>query len=239
MKIIVGQIFPDILNLYGDAGNIAAIKYRLEKRGIEAQIRQYTTDDEIDFSNLDIVFIGGGGEREQQTACEKLALQKDKLVSYAEDGGVVLAFCGGFEIIGKSYTIGDEIVEGVGVLDITTTYGEKRRIGNVLLESDILDTTVVGFENHSGIINIGSYKPLGRVVSGFGNNGEDGTEGVVYKNVVATYLHGPLLPKNPALTDYILKKALERKYGEVELPPLDDDAEIKAHEYMAGRIIGK
>lgn len=239
MKIIVGHIFPDILNLYGDAGNIAAIKYRLEKRGVEVEIKQYSIDDEIDFSGLDIVFIGGGGEREQKTACEKLFLKRDKLVQFAEDGGVVLAFCGGFEIIGKSYSTADETIEGAGVLDITTVCGEKRHIGNVLLESELLCTTVVGFENHSGIINIGNYTPLGKIVKGFGNNGEDGTEGVVYKNVVATYLHGPLLPKNPVLTDYILKKALEKKYGEVELSPLDDDAEIMAHEYMAGRIRGK
>lgn len=234
MKITIAHLYPDMLNLYGDSGNILALKYRLNARGIEADVISYNIDDDIDFSSADIILIGGGGEREQLSVCNRLREMKDKLISYAEDGGVILAVCGGFEVLGRNYTTPDGTAEGVGLLDITTLYGKDKIIGNVVVESELFGT-VVGFENHSGIVDIGNHTPLGTVISGRGADGK-GNEGVIYKNVIATYLHGPLLPKNPRLADYIISKAMERRYGVAELANLDDAVELEAHNYAVGRF---
>ena len=238
MKITVGHLYPDMLNLYGDSGNIAALKHRMMSRGIEVDIKTYSIEDDIDFSCLDIVYIGGGGEREQDIVCNRLKSMGDKLISYAEDCGVILAVCSGFEILGKYIKNSDSVTEGVGLLDIYADYDKEKIIGNVVLESEILKTTVVGFENHSGRMNIGSHTPLGKVITGKGGDGK-GFEGVVYKNVVATYLHGPLLPKNPALADFLIKAAIERKYADYTLQPLDDTVERAAHDYIIGRFVNK
>ncbi|MBR2476569.1 MAG: glutamine amidotransferase [Clostridia bacterium] len=234
MKITIAHLYPDMLNLYGDSGNILTLKYRLNARGIEADVISYNIDDDIDFSSADIILIGGGGEREQLTVCNRLREMKDKLIAYAEDGGVILAVCGGFEVLGSSYTTPDGTVEGVGLLDITTRYVKDKIIGNAVIESELFGT-VVGFENHSGIVDIGAHSPLGKVISGNGADGK-GSEGVIYKNVIATYLHGPVLPKNPRLADYIISKAMERRYGKTELTPLDDTIEMAAHDYAVGRF---
>lgn len=239
MKITIGHLYPDMLNLYGDSGNVATLTRRLIARGIDVGIKKYSINDEVDFSALDIVYIGGGGDRENFSVCESLKKQRDNLVAYAEDGGVILAACGGFEILGKYYKTADDTVEGVGLLDICTEYDEHKLIGNVVVESELLGATVVGFENHNGRVDIGGYTPLGKNLAGFGHDGK-GTEGLVYKNVIATYLHGPLLPKNPVLADYIIKKAVEKQLGEtVELPEIDDTLENAAHDYIIGRFINK
>lgn len=238
MKITIAHLYPDMLNLYGDSGNIVTLKHRLEARGIEAEIKTYALEDEIDFESTDIVFIGGGGDREQLAVCGRLCEIKDKLISYAENGGVILAVCGGFEILGKYYKNSDGTVEGVGLLDITTEYKGDKLIGNVVIESELIGTTIVGFENHGGRVDIGSHNPLGKVIAGFGHDGK-GYEGVAYKNVIATYLHGPLLPKNPVLADYIIARATERKYGTAELSCIDDTLETAAHDYAVGRFSGK
>lgn len=238
MKITIAHLYPDMLNLYGDSGNIATLKHRLSARGIDAEIKTYAIEDAIDFENTDIIFIGGGGEREQLTACNRLRELSDDLKAYAQDGGVILAVCGGFEVLGKYYKTAEATVEGAGVLDITTEYAAERLIGNAVIESDVIGAAIVGFENHSGRVAIGSHTPLGKVLSGFGHDG-NGLEGVVYKNVIATYLHGPLLPKNPVLADYILAKAIEKRYGAADLAPIDDALEIAAHDYAVGRFLGK
>ncbi len=238
MKITIAHLYPDMLNLYGDWGNIVTLKHRLEARGIEVQVKTYAIDEDIDFTSTDIVFIGGGGDREQATVCSRLRELKDNLIAYAEDGGVILAVCGGFEILGKYYKTAADTVEGVGLLDITTEYSDDKLIGNVVIESDLIGSTIVGFENHSGRVDIGALSPLGKVLAGSGHDGK-GTEGVVYKNVIATYLHGPLLPKNPALADYIIARAMERRYGEADLAPIDDAMEMAAHDYAVGRFVNK
>lgn len=238
MKITIAHLYPDMLNLYGDWGNIVTLKHRLEARGIEAEVRAYDIEEDIDFSSTDIVFIGGGGDREQMTVCKRLRELKDNLISYAEDGGVILAVCGGFEILGKYYKTDADTIEGVGLLDITTEYSAHKLIGNVVIDSELIGSTIVGFENHSGRVDIGELPPLGKALAGFGHDGK-GTEGVVYKNVIATYLHGPLLPKNPALADYIIARAMERRYGKVDLAPIDDAMEIAAHDYAVGRFVNK
>lgn len=235
MKITIAHLYPDMLNLYGDSGNIATLKYRLEARGIDAEVKAYAIEDDIDFENTDIIFIGGGGEREQLAVSNRLKELSAPLKAYAENGGVILAVCGGFEVLGKFYKTESATVEGAGVLDITTQYVSNNSVGNVVIKSDIIGTTIVGFENHSGRVDIGTHTPLGKVLAGFGHDGK-GTEGVIYKNVIATYLHGPLLPKNPVLADYILAKAIEKRYGETELAPLDDTLEIAAHDYAVGRF---
>lgn len=232
MKITISHLYPQLLNMYSDNGNILALRYRMEQRGIETEVVTYGIDDTIDFENTDILYLGGGTDREQQLVCEKLCTFRNDIISYAENGGCLLAVCGGFEMLGKNCSGTD----GIGLIDIYTEYDSNRFIGDVLIRSDLIDDTLAGFENHSGRIHTGDYTPLGTVVHGNGNNGIDGKEGIVYKNVIGTYLHGPILPKNPKLTDYVIKCALDTKYGEdVQLSPLDDTLENMAREYIVNR----
>ncbi len=239
MKIKILHLYPDLLNLYGDKGNIECMRSRLERRGIEAQVVSYTCEDTgFDLSDVDIVFIGGGSDREQKIVCGRLLEHKNAIKDYAENGGVIVAVCGGYQLLGKYYRLEDETIEGLGILDIYTEQGKKRLIGNIVLEADFTDEKIVGFENHGGRTYIGDHKPLGRVLYGFGNDEKSGAEGVVYKNVVATYLHGPLLPKNPALCDHILTAAVKRADPDfTELAPLDDELEKKANEYIVNRFV--
>lgn len=236
MEISIAHLYPDLLNLYGDRGNIITLKRRLESRGISAKITEYELNGKIDFLNTDIIFIGGGSDREQLLVCKRLCEMKNDIRSYAEDGGSILAVCGGYQLLGNYYKMNDEKIEGIGLLDIYTEQGKGRLIGNIVLESELTGSTVVGFENHGGRTYIGNHTPLGKVVYGHGNIDDKGYEGVVYKNVIATYLHGPLLPKNPKLADYILKCALDKKYGKSELCGLDDTEENMAHDYIVKRF---
>ena len=188
------HLYPDLLNLYGDKGNIACLEMRLKMRGIGANVITYTNNDENpDFTSADIIFLGGGSDREQDKVCSILKSKSEELKRYIEDGGVLLATCGGFEMLGRYYYSSDTKTEGLGVLNISAEKAEKRAIGNVVIESDLFSQKIVGFENHIGKMNIGENAPLGKVLCGSGNDG-NGYEGIVYKNTVATYLHGPLLP---------------------------------------------
>ncbi len=238
MKVKILHLYPDLLNLYGDKGNIECMRKRLMWRGIDAEVVTYTSEDTgFDLSDIDIVFIGGGSDREQKIVCNKLLEHKKKLKAYVEDNGVLVAVCGGYQLLGKYYKLKDETIEGLDILDIFTEQGKKRLIGNIVLKSDIIDEEIVGFENHGGRTYIGKHTPLGKVVYGYGNEEKTGYEGVVYKNVIATYLHGPLLPKNPALCDYILTNALRRKgKGVLCLEPLEDALEKTANEYIVNRF---
>lgn len=235
-KIVIGHLYPALLNLYGDSGNIASLTKRCEWRGIEAEVRTYDVGDEIDFEQLDIILLGGGSEREEKLVCEALKAQKMKLKTYIEESGVLLAVCGGYQMLGTSYETADETVEGLGLLDVRAIYDKERLMGNAVVKSELADMPLVGFENHNGRMQIGSYQALGQVVSGKGNDGESGTEGVVYKNTIGTYLYGPFLPKNPQLCDWLLQKALEKKYGAFELETLDDTMEKEANAYMVKRF---
>ena len=238
MKIKILHLYPDLLNLYGDKGNIECMRKRLMWRGIDAEVLTYTCEDTgFDLSDADIVFMGGGSDREQKIVCHRLLEHKDALGSYVEDGGTLVAVCGGYQLLGKYYKLEDETIKGLDILDIYTEQGKKRLIGNIVLQSDFIKEKIVGFENHGGRTYIGDYTPLGKVVYGYGNDEKSGAEGVVYKNVVATYLHGPLLPKNPALCDYILTNAIKRKNPNFEgLSPLDDTLEKTANEYIVNRF---
>lgn len=235
----IGHLFPDLLNLYGDGGNIASLVKRMEWRGMKAEVCEFEINQEIDFSSLDIVLLGGGSDREQLLVCEKLRQYKKAFKDYAENGGVVLAVCGGFQMLGKFYKLKGQTVDGLEILDMYSEAAEDRFIGNVVLESEVFGKKIkiAGFENHNGRTFTGECEPLGVTVCGKGNNGRDQKEGAVYKNVVGTYLHGPLLPKNPVIADWLIEKALEKKYGEkIKLEALDDTLENNAVEYVVNRF---
>ena len=240
MKLTIGHLYPDLLNLYGDRGNIQCFRKRLEWRGIEAEVIPFVSGEKIDFSKLDIVLLGGGSDREQELVCEHLKKIKDDFKAYVEDDGVVLAVCGGYQLLGKYYKTDKKTIEGLDILDIYTEWEPERLIRNIILNSPLFDTPVVGFENHGGRTYIGDHTPFGKVFYGLGNTGKSGYEGVVYKNVIATYLHGPLLPKNPHVCDYLLERALKRRYGEdVKLDPLPDKLEQRANDYIVNRYSDK
>ena len=228
----VVHLYPDALNLYGDGGNIASLSKRCAWRGIPCQVDQVLMGQELDLSDADVVLLGGGADRDQLAVCHELQGQREKLAAYVADGGVLLAICGGYQLLGHSYMMGEKQVEGLHILDLETVAGETRLIGNVAIESPVCDAPVVGFENHAGRTLLGAgEKPLGRaLVAGTGNNGEDGGEGVLHDGVVGTYLHGPILPKNPGVTDWLIARALERRGADVTLAPLDDTLETAAHD---------
>ena len=231
------HLFPDLLNLYGDRGNIACMEHRLTWRGYGAFTCESTR---FDLSDVDLVFIGGGSDREQKIVCGRLLEHQDALRNYVEDGGCLVAVCGGYQLLGEYYKLEEEMIPGLGLLDIRTEQGKGRLIGNVVLENERFRQKIVGFENHGGRTDIGSHTPLGKVLYGHGNDETSGQEGVLYKNVVATYLHGPLLPKNPELCDYILQNAMKRKYPDFDgFEPLDDSLENRANEYIVQRFTSK
>ena len=241
MELKICHMYPDVLNLYGDRGNMTCMLRRLGWRGIEAQVTRLPIGSEARLADFDLVFIGGGQDFEQQVLLEDLHRGKDREIRAAiEDGIPFLTICGGYQMLGHYYeTYDGKRCDFIGALDLYTVGSRKRMIGNYKFRcgEESGGSLVVGFENHSGQTWLGSaVKPLGTVLAGFGNNGQDKTEGVRYRNVFGTYSHGPLLPKNPALCDFILLTALERKYGKAELIPLDDAAELAAHDEMAERI---
>ncbi len=237
-KIVIGHLYPDLLNLYGDRGNIQCMKKRCEWRGIEAEVKEYRLGDAIDFAALDIVLLGGGSDREQAIVCRKLQEIQPDFKAYVEDGGVVIAVCGGYQLLGHYYQTDEERLEGLHLVDLYTVQKPGRLIDNIVLKSELVDMPVTGFENHGGRTYIGDNKPFGKVLYGSGNDGESGYEGVVYKNVIGTYLHGPLLPKNPQVCDWLIARALERKYGEdPKLLPLDDREEREANAYIVKRFV--
>ena len=236
MNLKIAHLYPELLNLYGDRGNIISLKKRAEWRGIDMDVKEYRLTDKIDFENIDILFIGGGSDREQLLVCHRLKEIKDDFKNYVENNGVVVAICGGYQLLGKYYKMKNETIDGLEILDIHTESGEGRLIGNVVIEANFLDRPIVGFENHGGRTYIEKHNPLGKVIYGNGNNDDDKVEGVLYKNVIGTYLHGPLFPKNPHLCDYIIKKALQNKYGEVELEELEDSVEFAANDYIVNRF---
>lgn len=238
MKLTIGHLYPDLLNLYGDRGNIQCLMKRCQWRGIEAETISFELNDRIDFSGLDIVLLGGGSDREQMIVCEKLKEIQEDFKKYVELNGVVIAICGGYQLLGKYYKTDQGMINGLDLVDMYTEQGDGRLIDNIVLKSELFDMPIVGFENHGGRTCIKENRPLGKVLSGAGNDGVSGYEGVIYKNVIGTYLHGPLLPKNPQLADWLILRALQKKYGaEVELTELDDTQEKEANDYIYKRFV--
>lgn len=239
MELNICHLYPDLLNVYGDVGNILVLKNRAEKRGIKVNIVDISLNDDFNGDDMDIVFFGGGQDYEQSIVSDDLKNNKKENISkYIEDEKIFLAICGGYQLLGNYYTAPNgEKLEGLGILDIYTEAGEKRLIGNTVIYNEDFNETYVGFENHSGRTFINDLKPLGKCVHGYGNNGEDGYEGCIYKNTFCTYFHGSLLSKNPELADRLLKLALEKKYGnEIELESIDDTFEVKAKEHIINKF---
>lgn len=242
MQLKICYLYPDLMDLYGDRGNIITLSRRCGWRGIETEVEYVSIGQTVDFRDCDLVFMGGGSDREQGILYEDLACRRDNLIEAVDDGLAVLGICGALQLMGKYYqtATGDKI-PGIELLDLWTVAGDKRLIGNVCIEIDDYlaagaPRTIVGFENHSGQTFLGTEQPLGKVVKGFGNNGKDGLEGVRHKNVFVTYMHGPLLPKNPHFADILIGCALERRGMIKMLTPLDDTLELAAHQYMVDRL---
>ena len=228
------HLYPDLLNLYGDRGNMVCLVRRLRWRGVGCEVVGVGLGEPLHASAFDLIFIGGGQDAEQAALREDLQGSKAReLRAAAADGVAMLGICGGYQLLGHEYrTAAGETLEYLGVCDFVTESAPDapRLIGNLVFEMPD-GTRVVGFENHGGRTRLGpGVSPLGRVICGFGNNGEDGTEGVRDRNIFGTYAHGPALPKNPSLADAVLSCAYERKYGSFGLPELDDAVELRAHD---------
>ena len=265
MSLNICHMYPDVLNLYGDRGNVICLQKRLQWRWINCSITSLPVGSRANLNDFDLFFIGGGQDFEQQVLQEDLRSSgKDKeIVAAANDGKVFFCVCGGYQMMGHYYkTQQGAQIDYLGACDFYTEAGAKRMIGNIAFEFDVAAGSggnasadadenatagrranlvpVVGFENHSGKTYLGAgVQPLGRVLSGFGNNGEDGGEGVRDKNVFGTYAHGPVLPKNPALADAVLQCALEHKYGDaaIVLEPLDNSIELAARDDVLKNIM--
>ena len=217
MELTIHHFYPDLLNTYGDIGNILAIKNRCKKREISVSINNVRIDDDIKLNDGDIVFIGGGQDFEQSLILKDLLNKKQILHDFVENNNSVLCICGGYQLFGKSYkTANGEILNGLEILNIESIASCDRNIGNIIIKNEKLNEIYIGFENHSGKTYINNHEPLGHCIIGHGNNGEDKTEGVIYKNLIGSYIHGPLLPKNPALTDRIILNSLKQKYEDIE-----------------------
>ena len=237
----VGWLYPDLMNIYGDRGNVLTLLKRAQWRGFDARLLELPRGTVEGMEQVDVFFFGGGQDREQALVYDDLleakALPLGKAVS---ERAAVLAVCGGYQLLGHYYqTSTGERFPGIGLLDLYTEAGSTRCIGNVVVEANpelgLEPRTIVGFENHSGRTFLGAgLKPLGKILAGRGNNGEDGTEGVVSGTVFGTYLHGSLLPKNPHLADLIVGRALRRRAAGA-LPPLDDALELAAHARIVDR----
>jgi CobQ-like glutamine amidotransferase family enzyme len=235
MQLRIAHLYPRLMNVYGDRGNIMCLRRRCQEREIDVAVAELGIGDRLDAAAHDLIFMGGAQDREQRRVAEDLRATKAAALHEAVEAGVVaLAVCGGYQLFGKYYreSTGAQL-EGAAVFDLWTEHpgaGATRLIGNVVaLLPD--GGTLAGFENHGGRTYLGERaQPLASVRSGFGNNGKDGTEGARYKNAFGTYLHGSLLPKNPRFADMLIELALSRRYGDVRLAPLDDRLETAAHE---------
>lgn len=243
LKIL--YLYPDILELYGDFGNIQVLKYRLEKRGITASITPYSIGDTPpNFNDYDLIFAGGGADQEQGILAQDLIKYKENIKEAVNNGVFFLLICGAYQLFGKYYKgVEGNVIPGLEIFDYYTEANsdrKKRCIGNIVIETNINDKTtqIIGFENHGGqTYNINT--PFGNVLFGNGNKFGDSKEGFFLNNVIATYLHGPLLSKNPELTDYIIKYCLDRKYDEnTILEPLDDTFENLCRKQLLDRFLG-
>lgn len=261
--LTIGWLYPDLMSTYGDRGNIICLKKRLEWRGIEVIVKEITLETDVkELSNCDLLFMGGAQDRQQKIASDDLRKNKGPVIKkMVEDGVPALFVCAAYQFMGHYYRPAEgEDIPGLGIFDLHTIHpgsDKPRCIGNMVVDIynllsniyelqnannklsmiDIKSYMLVGFENHGGRTYLGkNVKPLGEVVVGYGNNGEDKTEGAVYKNAFGTYLHGPVLPKNPHFADLLLKSALEKKYGKVELTELDDSLEKQAHGVIVQRL---
>lgn len=232
----IAHLYAHFLNIYGDRGNIITLLQRARWRGIDAEVEPVGIGEKIDIDRFDIYFIGGGQDKQQQVIAVDLQARRQAMHEAVESGAVILSICGGYQLLGHYYRPhGGDDLKGISLVDAHTVAGNRRMIGNVVVERAD-GSTLVGFENHSGKTILGSeVKPLGKVTTGNGNNGDDGLEGCAQEvgkgMVYGTYLHGSLLPKNPQFTDELIARALKRRHGDVQLKALNDLLETKAHQH--------
>jgi CobQ-like glutamine amidotransferase family enzyme len=239
--IVVGHLYPEYLNIYADRGNIAVLERRAAWRGIRLEVRPIGLAQPVPVDEVDLLYVGGGQDREQALVAPDITGKAEQIAAALAGGAALLAVCGGYQLLGRSYrdAAGNEL-PGAGILPLHTVAGSRRMIGDVLLECELEPGevhTLAGFENHAGrtFLDEGA-EPLGRVVAGFGNDGEAGSEGCRVGSAIGTYLHGPLLPRNPWLADWLLARALARREGAVPpLEPLADTFETAAHSVAAQR----
>ena len=254
-KLVIGYLYPELMNIYGDTGNIICLTKRCEWRGIEVEVKNISIGDDLKKEGCDLYFFGGGQDQAQNDVAKDLKTKSDVLRKEIERGVPLLSICGGYQLLGEYYQPYDSArLQGAGIFPVYTKASNDRMIGNIVIQlSDFsfqtsaktakadsrrltTDSILVGFENHSGKTYLKSNaQSLGKVIKGFGNNGTDKTEGCIYKNAIGCYMHGSLLPKNPALADWLIKKALEIKYAEeIKLTPLNDQLENKAQTAILG-----
>lgn len=242
MELKLAYFYPTLMNLYGDRGNVQTLIERCGWRGIELSVIEISIGDSPNLVDYDLAFFGGGQDKEQfKIGADLIRTKADNLKAAIRDGLTMLVVCGGLQLLGEYYRpLKGPVLEGIGALDLRTEGGTWRAIGNVVVRAELSPGSLipmVGFENHSGRTYLGpGCQPLGRLIYGFGNNGEDGLEGARFNNCFGTYLHGPLLPKNPGFADHLIALALARKYGKVELQPLDDTLEIETRDYVFRRV---
>ncbi len=241
MNIVVGHLYPDYLNIYADRGNIAVLAQRAAWRGHELEVRAISVGQPVEPGEHDLLYVGGGQDREQELVAEDLVAKAGGIRAAVDGGTAVLAVCGGYQLLGRSYRdLAGADLPGIGLFPLETVAGDTRMIGDVLLECELeprVVQTLAGFENHAGRTRLDpGARALGRVVAGFGNDGESGYEGCRVGRAVGTYLHGPLLPRNPCFADWILAQALAHRLGEPpSFEPLADDLEAEAHAVSAAR----
>lgn len=240
MELKILWMYHDLMDLYGDKGNTQVLKIRAEKRGIDVTVDTCTIGEKKDISAYDLFFMGGGADNEQGLIYQDLLSRKDNIAKAMEEKTAFLLICGGYQLFGKYYKDQDgNVIDGLGFFDYYTEASDRdhRCIGNIALETEMDGETfkAVGFENHGGQTkNVSS--PFGRVLSGHGNTFKGGFEGFMNDQVAATYMHGPLLPKNPKIADKIILRALKKRYGQVGLEPLDDSLENSARDVMLKRL---
>ncbi len=245
-RLKIAHVMPELLNLYGDGGNVRILKNRAQWRGFRTEIFDVNAGDEVNFSDFDLVVIGGSPDREQEVASKHFMQWKDQIQAYIESGAPLLAICGSYQMLGKTWLLDGKEVEGLGILDMETNRpgtSKDRLVSNIVLKSKICKTPIIGFENHAGRTHLGAgLKPFGKVISkvGCGNSEESAEDGVLYKGLIGTYLHGPLLSKNPEVADWLLTRAIahasKEKVENVELTKLDDNLENKANEFMLRKL---
>jgi len=240
MRLTVGWLYPDLMNIYGDRGNILTLLKRAEWHGLEPKLVELGRGATGDMDDVDIFFFGGGQDREQALIYDDLKeFKQESLQRAVANGAQILAVCGGYQLLGHYYQTADgERYDGIGLIDVRTEAGKKRYIGDIVIQMNIeglIPATLVGFENHSGRTFLGpNAKPLGKILHGKGNNGSDRTEGCIQNGVIGTYMHGSLLPKNPHFADHLIGNAIRRR-GDGALSRLDDSAELAAHDWILQR----
>lgn len=237
--MLICHLYPDLMNLYGDTGNVDVLRSRCVRRGIGVEVARCGVGDAIP-DGVDLLFVGGGQDFDQEIVGRDLSGGKSDAIRRLVDGGAaVLAICGGYQMLGSYYVGADGArTPGIGAIPVHTVNGHGRLVGDTLVETSVtgVPAKVVGFENHGGRTYLDGAEPFGHVLHGHGNNGEDGTEGVIWHNVIGTYSHGPFLPRNPGIADWLVARALGHAGEDAELAPLDDGIAAMAREQMIRRL---